>query len=160
MKYAITVLEFSMVDAEMELTTIPAGVYFRKVDDRNDRDEYISVSGEFKIPGKVVKKMTNHFSEVNESEYKRNNVNILDAVKAIDKIIKESDVPATAIIDLLKSHYKIIDFREYNYPYPGSINIPVIPHVQPAGCTMCGRVDGGACFNTVCPNRYNITYTR
>ena len=160
MKYAITLLEFSMVDAEMELTTIPSGVYFRKVDDRNDRDEYISVSGEYTLPGKVVRKMTNHFSEVTESEYKRNNVNILEAVKAIDKIIKDSDVPATAIIDLLKTHYKIIVFRDFNYPSPGQVIIPTIPYVQTPGCSICGRTDSGACFNTACPKRYNITYTK
>jgi len=159
MEYAITLLDFWMLSTNTEMIEIPQGTYLRKVDDRNDRDEYVSVDGKLTIDGYVVRKNKRHFTEVNEIEFKQNNVNIFEAVKVINKIIKDYSVTKEMVIDLLKKHYGIIDFKDFNYPYPGSINIPVIPYTQTNGCTMCGRIDGGVCTNTACPSRYNITFT-
>lgn len=158
MKYAVTLNDFCLLTPEGEMIEIAQGTYLKRENTNGGVDEYVSTDRKLTIKGYVVRKQKSYFYEVSETEYKQNSVNILDAVKAIDKIIKDCSVSKEMVINLLKIHYKIID--NIDYRYPGSINIPVIPYVQPVSCTICGRVESGACFNVACPNKYNITFTK
>jgi hypothetical protein len=159
MKYYITLKDLVFPDKKDNLVIIPKNTLLRKVDDRNNRNSYLT-QGNQELPAEMVEGNPTYFTEISEKEYKAKNIDIMPIVKMINELAVETGLTVMQIVDKLDERLGII--RQWNTPsiqpfnpYPSSPNPYDI-----TCCTVCGqRYTGAPCFSTACPRKINITYS-
>lgn len=157
MKYYITLKDLVFPDKKDNLVIIPENTLLRKVDDRNNRNSYLT-QGNQELPAEMVESNPTFFAEISEREYKAKNVDIMPIVKMINELAVETGLTVMQIVDKLDEKLGIV--RQWNVPSttPFTQPVPYTPNPYDVTCTACGKKSGEACFSTACPNRLNIIY--
>jgi hypothetical protein len=158
MKYYITLKDLVFPDKKDNLVIIPENTLLRKVDDRNNRNSYLT-QGNQELPAEMVEGNPTYFTEISEKEYKAKNIDIMPIVKMINELAIDTGLTVMQIVDKLDEKLGII--RQWNVPSttPFTQPIPYTPNPYDITCQVCGKKPGNACMSITCPNRLTITYS-